>query len=40
VELANPLTTMSVREGALESLVTDEVAPLLMLSIGLALRKN
>jgi type IV pilus assembly protein PilM len=40
VELANPLTTMSVRDGALESLVTDEVAPLLMLSIGLALRKN
>jgi type IV pilus assembly protein PilM len=40
VELANPLTTMSVRDGALESLVTDEVAPLLMLAIGLALRKN
>jgi len=40
VELANPLATMSVREGALESLVTDEVAPLLMLAIGLALRKN
>jgi type IV pilus assembly protein PilM len=40
VELANPLATMSVRDGALESLVTDEVAPLLMLSIGLALRKN
>ena len=40
VELANPLATMQVRDGALESLVTDEVAPLLMLSIGLALRKN
>jgi type IV pilus assembly protein PilM len=40
VELANPLAMMSVRDGALESLVTDEVAPLLMLSIGLALRKN
>jgi type IV pilus assembly protein PilM len=40
VELANPLAMMAVREGALESLVTDEVAPLLMLSIGLALRKN
>ena len=40
VELANPLTQMNVREGALDSLVTDEVAPLLMLSIGLALRKN
>src|SRR5438105_6250901 len=40
VELANPLANISVRDGALESLVTDEVAPLLMLSIGLALRKN
>ena len=40
VELANPLATMSVRDGAMDSLVTDEVAPLLMLSIGLALRKN
>jgi type IV pilus assembly protein PilM len=40
VELANPLTTMSVRDGALDDLVTDEVAPLLMLAIGLALRKN
>ena len=40
VELANPLSMMLVREGALDSLVTDEVAPLLMLAIGLALRKN
>lgn len=40
VELANPLANIQVREGALESLVTDEVAPLLMLSIGLALRTN
>ena len=40
VELANPLAAMGVREGALESLMTDEVAPLLMLSIGLALRTN
>jgi hypothetical protein len=40
VEMANPLTTMQVRDGALDSLVTDEVAPLLMLSIGLALRAN
>jgi hypothetical protein len=31
---------MQVRAGALESLLTDEVAPLLMLSIGLALRTN
>lgn len=40
VELANPLATMHVRPGAFESLATDEVAPLLMLSIGLALRSN
>jgi hypothetical protein len=31
---------MQVRDGAMESLVTDEVAPLLMLAIGLALRTN
>lgn len=40
VELANPLANIQVRDGALASLVTDEVAPLLMLSIGLALRTN
>jgi type IV pilus assembly protein PilM len=39
VQQANPLTNLRVRDGALSSLVTDEVAPLLMLSIGLALRK-
>jgi type IV pilus assembly protein PilM len=39
VEQANPLAALKVRDGALESLVTDEVAPLLMLPIGLALRK-
>jgi type IV pilus assembly protein PilM len=38
VRLANPLANIRVREGALDSLVTDEVAPLLMLPIGLALR--
>ena len=36
--LANPLTALSVRDGAMDNLVTDEVAPLLMLPIGLALR--
>src|SRR5688572_7269156 len=36
--LANPLTALAVRDGALEGLVTDEIAPLLMLPIGLALR--
>jgi type IV pilus assembly protein PilM len=40
VELANPLANIQVRQDALQSLVTDEVAPLLMLSIGLALRQN
>jgi type IV pilus assembly protein PilM len=35
---ANPLAALAVRDGALESLTTDEVAPLLMLPIGLALR--
>ena len=38
VELASPLVNLKVRDGALQSLVTDEVAPLLMLPIGLALR--
>ena len=37
--LANPLAALSVRDGAMENLVTDEVAPLLMLPIGLALRQ-
>ena len=39
VELANPLANLRVKDGALDNLVTDEVAPLLMLPIGLALRK-
>lgn len=39
VEQANPLANIRVRDGALESLVTDEVSPLLMLPIGLALRQ-
>jgi type IV pilus assembly protein PilM len=39
VELANPLANIRVQAGALDNLVTDEVAPLLMLPIGLALRK-
>ena len=38
VEHANPLARLNIRDGALESLATDEVAPLLMLPIGLALR--
>ena len=39
VEGANPLANLHVRDGALESLVTDEIAPLLMLPLGLALRQ-
>lgn len=39
VEQANPLANLRVRDGALDNLITDEVAPLLMLPIGLALRK-
>lgn len=38
VQLANAFAQLSVREGALEFLSTDEVAPLLMLPVGLALR--
>jgi type IV pilus assembly protein PilM len=36
---ANPLAALSVRDGAMQDLVTDEIAPLLMLPIGLALRR-
>jgi type IV pilus assembly protein PilM len=39
VQQANPLAALSVRDGAMEDLVTDEVSPLLMLPIGLALRQ-
>jgi type IV pilus assembly protein PilM len=39
VQQANPLANLRIRDGAMDDLVTDEVAPLLMLPIGLALRK-
>jgi type IV pilus assembly protein PilM len=39
VRQANPLANLTVRDGALASLVTDGIAPLLMLPIGLALRR-
>jgi type IV pilus assembly protein PilM len=39
VQQANPLANLRIRDGALDSLVTDAVAPLLMLPIGLALRQ-
>jgi type IV pilus assembly protein PilM len=38
VQQAKSLANLRVRDGALESLVTDEIAPLLMVPIGLALR--
>lgn len=37
---ANPLEGLTVRPGAFEALATDEVAPLLLLSIGLAMRQH
>ncbi|MDQ3950946.1 MAG: pilus assembly protein PilM, partial [Gemmatimonadota bacterium] len=39
VKQANPLKNIQVRDDAFDALVTDEVAPLLMLPIGLALRQ-
>ena len=39
VELANPLQRLRVRDSVFETLAVDEVAPLLMLSVGLALRR-
>ena len=39
VTQANPLANLDVADGALDALATDEVAPLLMLPIGLALRQ-
>ena len=39
VEAANPLQRLRVRDGAFNSLAIDDVAPLLMLPIGLALRQ-
>ena len=39
VDVANPLQALEVREGAFGTLNVDEVAPLLMQSVGLALRQ-
>jgi type IV pilus assembly protein PilM len=38
VQLANPIERLQVADGVLDMMVVDEVAPLLMLPIGLALR--
>jgi type IV pilus assembly protein PilM len=37
---ANPLNALAMAEGAMEGLVADDIAPLLMLPIGLALRET
>jgi type IV pilus assembly protein PilM len=39
VELANPLQRLKVRDSVFETVAVDEIAPLLMLSVGLALRR-
>jgi type IV pilus assembly protein PilM len=39
VELANPVQRLKVRDAVFEAVPVDEVAPLLMLSVGLALRR-
>jgi type IV pilus assembly protein PilM len=39
VELASPLQRLKVRDSVFESVAVDELAPLLMLAIGLALRR-
>jgi Tfp pilus assembly PilM family ATPase len=40
VEVSNPLQALEVQQGAFEGLNVDEVAPLLMQAIGLALRQG
>ena len=37
-QLANPLATLTMADGAMDGLSADQIAPLLMLPIGLALR--
>ncbi|MDQ2891118.1 MAG: type IV pilus assembly protein PilM [Gemmatimonadota bacterium] len=39
VEYANPLANLHVRDGALSDFTVDEIAPLLMLPVGLGLRR-
>ena len=40
IETANPIKNIRVREGVFDNLAMDEVAPLLMLPVGLALRQG
>jgi len=39
VQLANPIERVQVADGVFDSMNVDEVAPLLMLPVGLALRQ-
>jgi type IV pilus assembly protein PilM len=39
VEFASPVQRLRVRDAVFETVALDEVAPLLMLSVGLALRR-
>ena len=39
-EVANPLSRLAVKPEVMESSPLDELAPMLMLPVGLALRKN
>jgi Tfp pilus assembly PilM family ATPase len=39
VELASPVQQLRYRDTAFEAVAIDEVAPLLMLAVGLALRR-
>ena len=39
VELASPIQRLAYRQEAFETVSVDEIAPLLMLSVGLALRR-
>ena len=40
VEVANPIQRLNANEGVFETVDVDEVAPLLMLATGLALRSG
>ena len=39
IELANPVQRLRVKDDVFEAVPVDEVAPLLMLAVGLALRR-
>ena len=39
VDMANPIAAMRIRDGVFDTVQMDEIAPLLMLAIGLALRR-